>query len=379
MTGALFNAPVQSLIKMKSILFLLVYLVLSLSGIYCQQLKIKGKFQIRLPANCGFRFDASQLFYDDKSNETYLCLLYRDTRTINCYNFETGELKKTITFMAEGPNGIGYEAAAFYIDNFENIFLYSYWEHSIFLTNEKGEIRDRIQLPNESGDLPMVEPGNLSPLIKVGDELFLTGRLTSYTGKPVRQPILALNAKTKKITSIGISPFNLGSGNFDMKDFGHFDYAPDKGYFIFDVGMSDSVYLVRKGAIYGKPAKSSYLKPILPIGSYDAKRVLSKAERIKYQAGNTYLGVKYDPHRQVYYRFAVKPDQTEAAYRGEFFEQVVMILDLNLNIIDEIELPKESVADMCFVGPKGLYIANHERYQNENDNYLYFDVYNFSK
>lgn len=364
---------------MKSILFLLVCFTSILSGIYCQQLKITGEFQIGLPENCGFRFDASQLYQDDESDKTYLCLLYRDTRTINCYNFQTRELEKTITFLAEGPNGIGYEAAAFYIDSFENIFLYSYWEHSIFITNEKGGIKDRIQLPNESEDLPMFEPGNLSPLFKIGDELFLTGRLTSYTGKPVRQPILALNTKTKKIISIGISPFNLGSGNFDMKDFGHFDYAADKGYFIFDVGMSDSVYLVRKGAIYGKPAKSSYLEPILPICSNDTKRVLSKAERIKYQAGNTYLGVKYDPYRQVYYRFAVKPDQAEAAYRGEFFEQVAMVLDLNLNIIDEIELPKGSVADMCFVGPKGLYIANHERYQNESDNYLYFDVYSFSE
>lgn len=356
---------------------LMLCLFVAIPTISAQDFVKTGSHKLPLPQNCGFFYDGVQVL-DWESHEA-VALLYRETRTICIYDLIKKNLLKCLQYDAEGPNGVGYEVAGFWIESPEEIYLYSYWEFSIFKVNSSGEVKAKWKLPVDAINIPIIELGTSTPLLKLGDEIVMSGSIFSLEGKPVKAPFVNLNVNNGSIRCSGVTPENMLENYYGQGSILHYAYAEDKNYFIVEFGASNSVYLMRGATTFERLAKSKYIDQILPLCTIPCRKKITTEMSIRQYAAGGYLGVRYDCYNQCYYRFVALPGEVSAIERGEMLHQSVILLDLNLNVKGEYELPYGSITELAFVTKEGLMIPNITSYQNENDNYLYFDVYNFSK
>jgi hypothetical protein len=141
--------------------------------------------------------------------------------------------------------------------------------------------------------------------------------------------------------------------------------------------MSDSLYLLRDKISNKFYAKSKFLDGATMPLSRNSERyqTLTKDEVNEYLVSDSYWGVKYDPYKKCYYRFGVRARTLKEAYAFKRATAVIIVLDENLKMISEMELPKELYVDMIFVTERGLHIANHRLYDQVDENNLTFDIY----
>lgn len=361
-------------VKFLVCLSLLIINLNIISGQSNAPLKKIDSYSIPLDLNYGFVADAIQYF--TLKEVTYLALSYRNSRTINVYNFTSKKLDRTIELDKEGSNGIGSEIASFYIEDFDNIYVYSYWERTIFLVTSKSKIKDKYKIPDGT-NFPIIEPHVMCPMLKVKNFLYLTGVFVNSASK-TENPLLKIDFKNKTTKSLGTPPFVTRKWNFYRKNWPKFDYVAGKDFFVIGYDMLDSIYLLNGDISNRFYAKSKFLdNATLPLSRKNdsGSSTNSKDELNAYLVGDSYWGIKYDPFRKCYYRFGVRGRTLKEAYALARAKAIIMVLDENLKIIGEMELPQELYIDMVFVTEKGLFIANKRLYEQVDENKLTFDIY----
>lgn len=355
-------------------------LLLNLNSLFGQEdppLKLVGSYSLPLDLGTGFVADCIQHF--DVGGTTYLALSYRTSRKINIYNYNSRKLEKSIQFKKEGPDGVGSDIAAFYIDDFDNIYIYSYWERTIYLTNSMTKVKDKYNIPNDV-NLPIIEPHIMCPMLKVKDMIYMSG-VFNGTEKAER-PLLEINFKNKKTKALGYPPYATNKWNFYRKNWPKFDYVSGKDFFVIGYDMLDSLYLLRNNITNRFYAKSKFLDgATIPLSkkSKISDGLKSKDELNEYLISDSYWGIKYDPFRRCYYRFGIRGRTLKEAYAFERAKAIVMVLDENLKYVGEMELPQDLYIDMVFVTEKGLFIANNRLYDQINENNLIFYIYNLTQ
>jgi hypothetical protein len=205
--------------------FFLTFCINLAEGQSSKLLKKDGTYSIPLDIGSGFVADGIQFF--ELKGVKFLALGYRLSRKINIYSYSSRKLEKEIQFKMEGADGVGAEIPAFYIEDFDNIYVYSYWERTIFLLNEKGQVKDKFAIPEKLNHL-IVEPNVMCPMIKVGDMLYMSGVATSTDLS--EKSLLEVDFKSKKATTIGVVPYALKEWNFHRKNWLKFDYVNDKNF-----------------------------------------------------------------------------------------------------------------------------------------------------
>jgi uncharacterized protein DUF4221 len=361
-------------------LMLVVFLNLSclhhcLGQVYPVLIK-NGTFSIPLDFATGFTSDCIQVF--DINGVKYLAFGYRKDRKINIYDYTKRKLIKVIKYKLEGPDGVGSDIPAFFIENFDSIYIYSYWEKTIYLTSAEGEIKDKFKIP-DSEKYPIIEPGTMCPLIKAGNFLYLSGILIGASHSTiVDKPLLEIDFEKHKIRTVGFSPYITKMWNYYRKNGAKYDYVTGKNFFVIGYDMSDSLYLVHGDISHRFLSKSMYLKDIQPL-SKDKEYASSKDEKYAFLVSDSYWGVKYDPFQKLYYRFAIKGRSMKEVYAFKLAEMTVIVMDENLKKLGEIELPYNSYIDMSFVTEEGLHIANKKIYDEVNEDVLTFDVYKINR
>ena len=344
--------------------------------VYAQKLSKSSTVKLRLPEHCGFFYDGVQVL--DWNRKVTVALLYREIRMICLFNLENGEIVQCLKYDAEGPDGVGYEISGFWVESPDEIYLYSYWEFTLFKVNANGKVLNKWKLPIEKTNLPIIELGTSTPLLKFDNDLIMSGSVFSIAGDPVKNPIVHLDITTGNIRCTGLVPLDMQKNYYSLGSILHYDYAEDKNYFIVDFGASDSVYLMRGNLFYANLAESKYIDHIPSLCPIPCNKTITKEMTLRQSAVGGYLGVRYDEYNQCYYRFVAGPKEIEAIKGGDLMrKQSVLVLDLNLRTKQEIDLPYGSIAELAFVTKFGLMVPNITPYQYESDDYLYFDVYNF--
>ncbi len=356
-----------------------LFFLFHISGVILGQesvLKKAGSYSIPLDVNTGFIADCIQVFSD--GGKEYLALGYRLERKINIYDSQGRKLLKTIHFEMEGPNGVGTEIPAFYMENLETVFIYSYWQRTIYISDLEGNILDKIKIPDNQ-NYPIIEPGSMCPIVKLKGHLYLSGRIGSPGISTRIHPFVAIELASKKARLLGKCPEATQSWNFYHKNAAKYDFIFQKNLFVISFDMSDSLYLTDFSSTNKRYlAKSKYIKSIPPL-SKNKNHVPSKEERFQYAASDSYYGVKYDPFQKCYYRFVVRGRSMSEVYSYKIPETTVIVLDENFKSLGEYILPKFSFIEMCFITKNGLHIANQQIYNELNEDELSFDVYKVNR
>ncbi|MEN0050674.1 MAG: DUF4221 family protein, partial [Bacteroidota bacterium] len=336
-------------------------------SIYGQAVSVSsnGDYSLPLDNQTGFEADFMQLFTDNE--DTYLSLGYRYSRKINIYDFKAAKLVKSITFEREGPNGIGGEMGGYYIESFNEIYVYSYWERRLNVFNESLEIIDKTTL-SRSTTMPIVECSFLSSIVKKDTNLYFTGTLENHFLHDNHRPVVKLSTNSKSFELVGRSPAKTYEGNFLFKHRCRILHNQDDNIFALNFDVSDSIFLTDFDDKYvSKLAKADKIDSVKPFSSEKGKLSFSQNDGYSYMGKGAYVGLLYDKYRKLYYRIAYYSRSLDEIYKIILPSYVLVVLDKDLNKIGEINIPDKFFPEMSFVGEAGLYVFNKKRYDEVSD------------
>lgn len=315
-----------------------------------------GYYKLPIDYNTGFDADFIYPFQLADSSQQYVALGYRNTRIINVYDYGSQSIVKKLKFPFEGPNGIGNELGGFVFDGLDSIYVYAYWGKEVVLFHNNQAVK-RYKLPDDGNKDPLVELGNMCPLLKNDEKLYLSGLVNPFALD--RKPVFEINTITDSISTVGYIPAKAFEGNYLYLNQIKYDYIPNQHQIILGFDIMDIIYIYNPDnkKIEQFYAKADNIGIIKPISNNPAFKP-SKEEANAYEISDRYWGIKYDPYRKLYYRFAIAGRTLDELYKGMMPSFILCVFDENFNKIDELFLPYKSQIEMSFITTEGLHIAN---------------------
>ena len=326
-----------------------------------------------------------QYILDKESSRLAFINEYDNSITIN--DFETGRLSKKIFFSKEGANGVG-KIQNFYIKD-SLIYIYSDWEHMIYVTDSNAIIKDKISLDLNNYrakgiNPPCVFPTTLAPLKIIGDNLILCGFAIEHEGETSENtPSTVLyNLKDKTIHFTNGFPELYHKGNWGINPTYRFvKYTvnssnemiisyPADGY----IYVNDLFNRVKK---YYSGVKNGE-EGLKPITKSRKQRVLFEDEDRHYMGNVVYGGVFYDKYENVYYRIVTLPTEMQKKKKSNMYNKriQIVVLDSVFNIVGRYNIKDDNyISGHCFLSKKGLHIKTN----SDNDDVMVFKTFKLLK
>lgn len=339
-------------------------------------LKLVGEYTLPLDDSTGFMATSLQYLAKDNTGQSLLILQYKKDNKVIVYDPESKAFQNKIVFEEEGPNGVGSSLNGVLWISSEEIYLYSYWERRIYKVNEKAQVLKMVQFDDKNVMLPVLEPKTLRPILKIGNNILLTGYLfTTLPKGKIGKPFIEVNLDNDSFSLLGEYPEKIFSGAWSIKAQTYYDYIPEDSLFVISFAISDSVFVTDFKHHNNKFLASSPLvgdvQPISPDYNFQGG---DKVKGYTYDLSPEYYGIKYDPFRRIYYRFGVVGRSLKEFSSGILPTFFVIILNEKMSKIGQHVFEKGEYPSMCFITEKGLYIANKNKYL-ENEDSLIFNIY----
>ena len=320
-----------------------------------------------------------------ENDKEYLAFSNDVTRSLLIYDVLSGELVKKIVFDSEGANGIGRDLCAFFIKDFNHIYIPDVYRNFIYETDTTGVVKRRLDFSEA------VAGFRTSPAyITNHDEraLFLKDNLLcipqdykSDVDEKQSSTYIAIDLENGKVTPYSI-PFpdwvleKSQGKTVEIPSSYSCTYNGDE--LIYSFAMDNQLYKVNLQSmqVERKMAKSIFIFELdytkMPD---DFNRILKKTCE---SAG--YGRILYDKYRKVYYRIAYAETELESGldYRKILHtgkaEFSIIILDEDLNVLGETKFPAFTyVPHICFIREDGLYIStSHFMREDYSDDWLRF-------
>ena len=311
--------------------------------------------------------------------------------SIVLYDYATGENMRKIKFEREGANGIN-SVTSYLIINEDSIYLYDRTTHLLSLANDRSIVKDKKRinivrcLKGDSIFAPSeLFPRTNSPILKIGDELLLSGTLFyEFEGEnDSNRPVMAfynLQKNTIRYSDSYPSMYHSGNwgGSFTYR-FPYYTLSPNNELVIsFAADHNIRVHHVdslQYHEFYAGTKEDIVIEPVEK--SLDFELFSPKADRDHYVHSLNYGCIHYDSYREVYYRLAGHPDSSIDPKEGVLRKPMsVTILDKNFQIVGETMLPQELyLLNQCFVGPDGFHI----QVESEDDDIMRFKTFELLK
>lgn len=308
------------------------------------------------------------------------------------FDFGSGNLDKVIKIEKEGPNGIIRPGGFHYFHEDSLVVTNHFGFHFI---NGDGEIQSKLLLSDLDNYSEIQEYFVLtSPQSESrfdvnfsNDEILIGASLGAnfdynqdYTEKYKSFPLsLKVIPSKNKVEILDVHyPDELFADKFSKLNFSRIT-VDHKQIFSFH---SHDIHIWDGNQMTSKEAKSKIMPENLP--RIDPKLGTSEIELILNFAifGDGYGSIIYDPHRNLYYRFAYGGREKQVAFDKileEYFyfpEQSIIVLDSDFNKLDELILPEdEYVLKMSFVNKDGLFVSTY----NPNNKSLKENQWGFRK
>ena len=311
--------------------------------------------------------------------------------SIVLYDYATGENMRKIKFEREGANGIN-SVTSYLIINEDSIYLYDRTTHLLSLANDRSIVKDKKRinivrcLKGDSIFAPSeLFPRTNSPILKIGDELLLSGTLFyEFEGEnDSNRPVMAfynLQKSTIRYSDCYPSMYHSGNwgGSFTYR-FPYYTLSPNNELVIsFAADHNIRVHHVdslQYHEFYAGTKEDIVIEPVEK--SLDFEHFSPEADRDHYVHSLNYGCIHYDSYREVYYRLAGHPDSSIDPKEGVLRKPMsVTILDKNFQIVGETMLPQELyLLNQCFVGPDGFHI----QVESEDDDIMRFKTFELLK
>ena len=311
--------------------------------------------------------------------------------SIVLYDYATGENMRKIKFEREGANGIN-SVTSYLIINEDSIYLYDRTTHLLSLANDRSIVKDKQRinivrcLKGDSIFAPSeLFPRTNSPILKIGDELLLSGTLFyEFEGEnDSNRPVMAfynLQKNTIRYSDSYPSMYHSGNwgGSFTYR-FPYYTLSPNNELVIsFAADHNIRVHHVdslQYHEFYAGTKEDIVIEPVEK--SLDFEHFSPEADRDHYVHSLNYGCIHYDSYREVYYRLAGHPDSSIDPKEGVLRKPMsVTILDKNFQIVGETMLPQELyLLNQCFVGPDGFHI----QVESEDDDIMRFKTFELLK
>ena len=311
--------------------------------------------------------------------------------SIVLYDYATGENMRKIKFEREGANGIN-SVTSYLIINEDSIYLYDRTTHLLSLANDRSIVKDKKRinivrcLKGDSIFAPSeLFPRTNSPILKIGDELLLSGTLFyEFEGEnDSNRPVMAFyNLQKNTIRYSDSYPSMYHSGNWGWSftyRFPYYTLSPNNELVIsFAADHNIRVHHVdslQYHEFYAGTKEDIVIEPVEK--SLDFEHFSPEADRDHYVHSLNYGCIHYDSYREVYYRLAGHPDSSIDPKEGVLRKPMsVTILDKNFQIVGETMLPQELyLLNQCFVGPDGFHI----QVESEDDDIMRFKTFELLK
>ncbi|CCZ38869.1 DUF4221 family protein [Bacteroides sp.] len=311
--------------------------------------------------------------------------------SIVLYDYATGKNMRKIKFEREGANGIN-SVTSYLIINEDSIYLYDRTTHLLILANDRSIVKDKKRinivrcLKGDSIFAPSeLFPRTNSPILKIGDELLLSGTLFyEFEGEnDSNRPVMAfynLQKNTIRYSDSYPSMYHSGNwgGSFTYR-FPYYTLSPNNELVIsFAADHNIRVHHVNSlqyHEFYAGTKEDIVIEPVEK--SLDFEHFSPEADRDHYVHSLNYGCIHYDSYREVYYRLAGHPDSSIDPKEGVLRKPMsVTILDKNFQIVGETMLPQELyLLNQCFVGPDGFHI----QVESEDDDIMRFKTFELLK
>lgn len=311
--------------------------------------------------------------------------------SIVLYDYATGENMRKIKFEREGANGIN-SVTSYLIINEDSIYLYDRTTHLLSLANDRSIVKDKKRinivrcLKGDSIFAPSeLFPRTNSPILKIGDELLLSGTLFyEFEGENDSNRLVMafynLQKNTIRYSDSYPSMYHSGNwgGSFTYR-FPYYTLSPNNELVIsFAADHNIRVHHVdslQYHEFYAGTKEDIVIEPVEK--SLDFEHFSPEADRDHYVHSLNYGCIHYDSYREVYYRLAGHPDSSIDPKEGVLRKPMsVTILDKNFQIVGETMLPQELyLLNQCFVGPDGFHI----QVESEDDDIMRFKTFELLK
>jgi len=309
------------------------------------------------------------------------------------YDFDARAIDKIVPYEREGPNGIA-RPTGYHIINEDSIYIFNILSNELIRTNSKGESFERISMiGGESMSssqwallYPQFFPQSVTPFISNQKEIIVAG---SYMWA-IPDSIISTFKFTANINLNDNSvqyqhgyPSEIFGSKFNWDDpfytTVHYDLNSSTQEMIYSFPITHDLYVGELGESNLRKVESARdVKSILPLMTNNAG-VATRMEMTEHvKQTDIYGGIKYDPHRNLYYRL-LKKGINNVAEDISWQEKpiIILILDENLEYVGEYEigLLKDWNTENMLVTKEGLLIEYLGSEKAEDEDFIIFKLF----
>lgn len=360
--------------------------------------KLTGTYQLVAKDQKQFRLDsvtAPKPIYiqliNDSTKGTLLTLLNEYNHKIYCYDYADTAFIRSIKYDGDAEKSIR-KASGYYIKNWDSIYVYDMSGVAISLVNSSGLMKKKITLHSSDKDWPLHHPQYVlsaaNPIFEYDGKLILTGQyIPSIPSERIDEFRFTcyFDLKRNEAEYKHTYPKELYGNDANWEGGMQTTVYPEllnNGTMIHSYPVSHDIYNSNIGANDFKTiyAGSNVAGTIESINYDNIKNTPKELVFKHYLQSDIYTAIKYDPYRNVYYRFLLERIP-KATFKTPLENKPVSITiwDETFNYLGETRIGTEREWNWrnSFVTKEGL---NIEYITDELDeDYLTFKIFTLEK
>lgn len=359
------------------------------------ELKEAGQLSFQLDSITAPKIPYVQLIKSNSGEDT-LAFINKHNRVIYFYTYDSKSPIKTIKIGGNLSNNEKIDPACLYVDSNNTIYVYNRRNIELLKLNGEGNILSRISLIDGNNirqtrwylKYPQYYPQGSNPMIKINGQLLFPGQsFQSLDDTLIHQFRFTayINEATNKVQFYHEYPDSLYGHNINWSGEkfteAYADWNPNTQKLIFSFPVSHQLYTARleshnyeavNGASNQSASISSFPVEISKMQVKELTRHILETDE--------YGPIRYDPYRNVYYRFlrhAIKRTFSPGQWNDK--ELSIIILDKDFNYLGEknIGSMRNWYIQNAFVNEKGLHIEHIPAVLNED--LLIYKIFTLNK
>lgn len=331
-------------------------------------------------------------------NINYISFLNKDQKRIYIYNIDNEKIVKTINLANEELKSY-QNISAYNIENPDSIYIFDEVENEILLLNKDLEVLSSISTIDYSESknfewtlkFPQYFANTSSPFLSYKNHVFFMGLYPWAIEDTMLSKFKLSHFFTKKLDNTYLLhnyPDAIYGSKFDWDDpiynIPYYDFNFKNETLVISFPISHNLYISKNLSnnlikVFGGSNFSSTIKSIGKNKSDDKNYDLKMTENIK--ENNLYGAIKYDPYRNIYYRFirkSLKEKNTGRNWKDKTLGVIVLDEDFNYLGETDIGILKDWNWENSFVNKQGLYIEHLDNI-NYDETYLRFKIFEIQK
>jgi hypothetical protein len=324
---------------------------------------------------------SAKLIASFSRDQEKILYLHRDINKASIYDLTDQELIKVVDFQLDGSHTMtGDIYSAFPVD-MDSIFVFQGLTSQLAVSDTSGVIKlvDTISYPTVNRPKGFyVNTTNFRKIQGYEGKLYFPTVHTFWDDFRNTDAVIEVDLETKEQRKI--LPFPESYNNGWWESYHNVVSTAIKGdTIIASFGSSPTISVFLKDSLLKEFDASS--RAVDPDPDYDSRPssfsigLFEKYWETIFNKG-FYDGIEYDRYRKLYYRFAFGGSNDAFVSPSQIYRNAsIIVLDSAFRKITEYKVDME-VYDIGnhFIGPKGLYIFNDERYGLDED-FLTYDVF----